>query len=112
MSRIKPIISSVLLVTAIAATAGLGLAALTPSRPVGAAPVAAPMLQAITASGIVTTGAGVCFPDAVLLDCTGAVIEQIKGPGGAGSFASFYNQWVEVSGTRVACTGGTYLNVV
>lgn len=112
MSRIQRIVSSAGLVAAIAAAAGLGLAALGPQGTVGAAPAAAPMLQAVTASGIVTTGSGVCFPDAVLLDCTGAVVEQLKGPGGAGSFAAFYNQWVEVSGSRVACTGGTYLNVV
>lgn len=99
-------------VLGLGAAAGFGLAALGPARPVGAAPAAAPLRQAVQASGIVTTGAGVCFPDAVLLDCNGAVVEQLKGPGGAGSFAAFYNQWVEVSGTRVNCTGGTYLNVV
>lgn len=99
-------------VLGLTAVGGLGLAVLGPARPAGAAPAAAPLRQAIQASGIVTTGAGVCFPDAVLLDCNGAVVEQLKGPGGAGSFAAFYNQWVEVSGTRVTCTGGSYVNVV
>ncbi|MBK6767572.1 MAG: discoidin domain-containing protein [Ardenticatenales bacterium] len=116
MSRFNRFIHSVSFVAAVAATAGLVLATLAPMPPAGAAPanapMAAPMQQAVQATGIVTTGVGVCFPDAVLLDCTGAVVEQLKGPGGSGSFAAFYGQWVEVSGTRVACTGGTYLNVV
>ena len=78
-----------------------------------AAPAAAPMQQGVTASGYVTTGSGTCFPDAVLTDCNGTVIHQLKGPAGAGFFQPYLGQWVEVNGAEQTCAAGdNFLTVV
>ncbi len=92
-----------------ASPAGVPAATAAPS----AAPMSAPFMQGVEASGVITTGAGTCFPDAVLLGCDGSVIEQLKGPGGAGFFAPWYNKEVKVNGSRLTCVGtDTYLSVV
>lgn len=107
----------------VAALGGLALAAallgVAPTRfqtaeaAPNAAPLAAPLMQGVEARGIITTGTGTCFPDAVLLGCDGSVIEQLKGPGGAGFFAPWYNKEVKLNGSRLTCVGtDTYINVV
>jgi len=69
--------------------------------------------QGVEVTGIVTTGMGTCFPDAVLTDCDGTVVEQLKGPGGAGFFAPWYGKPVRITGARLTCGGAdTYINVV
>lgn len=95
------------------ATAALfGLSLLAPGA-AHAAPLARPAQQGVNASGIITNGQGTCFPDAVLLDCNGAVIRQLKGPGGAAFFSPYLGQWVDLNGAETACAaGGSYLNVV
>jgi len=99
-------------VAAVVALAGASLGWLASGRPATAAPARAPAQQGVNASGIVTTGSGTCFPDAVLVDCNGNVTQQLKGPGGASFFAPFYNRWVDVNASSQTCAGGTYLQVV
>ena len=71
-----------------------------------------PLEQAVQASGVITFGNGTCFPDALLLDCDGVPIRQLKGPGGSGYFAPYLNQWVRVSGSELTCVvGDKYINV-
>jgi hypothetical protein len=71
------------------------------------------MQQGVNASGVVTSGSGTCFPDAVLVDCNGLVTHQLKGPAGAGFFQPYYGQWVDVNGAEQTCAAGdTYLQVV
>lgn len=97
---------------ALPALALLSLALLAPGKSL-AAPLARPAQQGVNASGIITNGQGTCFPDAVLVDCNGAVVRQLKGPGGAAFFSPYIGQWVDLNGAETACAGGgTYLNVV
>jgi plastocyanin len=93
------------------AMAGLSLV---PARDVArAAPEARPPLQGIQVSGIITAGSGTCFPDAVLVDCNGTVLEQLKGPSGSAFFVPYYRQWVTLNGARQTCTvGDPTINVV
>ena len=80
---------------------------------VQAAPAARPVQQGVQASGIVTLGQGTCFPDAVLVDCDGNMTHQLKGPGGSGFFAPYYNQWVTLDGAEMTCVvGDKYVQVV
>lgn len=93
--------------------AGAGLVGLGAGRSVQAAPHRRPAIQGVQASGIITLGGGTCSPDAVLVDCNGTVIEQLKGPGGAGFFAPYLGVWVDLTGARQTCpAGATYLDVV
>lgn len=95
------------------AMAVVGLGVVSSGDVVQAAPAARPPLQGIQASGIVTAGGGTCFPDAVLVDCNGTVIEQLKGPSGSAFFTPYYNKWITLTGARQTCTvGDTYVNVV
>lgn len=97
----------------VVALAGVSLGTLAGPQPARAAPLPAPLRQGVTVSGIVTTGSGTCFPDAVLMDCSGTVTHQLKGPGGAGFFTPYYNKWVSVNGAQQNCTtGDPYLQVV
>lgn len=97
----------------IASPDGAPAAAAAPAAAPAIAPYNAPLMQGVEVSGVITTGAGTCFPDAVLLDCDGTVVEQLKGPGGAGFFAPWYNRTVKLNGSRLTCTGtDTYINVV
>jgi hypothetical protein len=90
-----------------------GIAQAAPASRPALEPILRPAQQGVNASGIVTSGQGTCFPDAVLLDCDGNVIRQLKGPAGSGFFAPYYNQWVDLNGAEAQCVAGdTYLNVV
>ena len=96
----------------VAAAALIGLSLQSPSASL-AAPEARPAQQGVNASGIITNGQGICFPDAVLTDCNGAVLRQLKGPGGAAFFSPYLGQWVDLNGAETACAGGgSFLNVV
>lgn len=88
-----------------------GFTMLSGGAPAAAAPSLARLQQGVTVSGIVTMGGGTCFPDAVLVDCTGAVLEQLRGPGGTAYFAPFVGRWVDIGGTRRTCTNGGYIDV-
>ncbi len=78
-----------------------------------AAPAALPLQQGVNVSGIVTSGQGTCFPDAVLIDCNGTATHQLRGPAGSGFFTPYYNQWVDISGAVAQCAAGDdYVNVV
>lgn len=89
---------------------GAGIGALGGRSPASVAPahsaLAAPLQQGVNVSGIVTTGTGTCFPDAVLVDCNGTITHQLKGPGGAGFFSPYLNQWVTINGQQQNCTSG------
>jgi hypothetical protein len=101
------------LVAVVFTLVGASLGAFTGEHRAAAAPAQAPLQQGVTASGIVTTGSGTCFPDAVLIDCNGNVTHQLKGPGGAGFFTPYLNRWVDVNGSQQNCTAGDpYLQVV
>jgi len=110
--RVFRTVFALALVAAAVALAGAGLGALAGGRPARAAPARAPLQQGVNASGIVTTGSGVCFPDAVLLDCNGNITTQLKGPGGAAFFAPYLNRWADINGAQQTCTGGSYIQVV
>jgi hypothetical protein len=70
-------------------------------------------MQGVTVTGLVTYGTGTCFPDAVLLDCNGAVSRELRGPGGAAFFAPYVGSWVEINGAEQQCQpGATYVDVV
>jgi hypothetical protein len=88
-----------------------GFTMLSGGAPAAAAPSLARLQQGVTVSGVVTMGGGTCFPDAVLVDCTGAVLEQLRGPGGTAYFAPFIGRWVDIGGTRRTCSGGGYIDV-
>ena len=105
---------SVALVAFIVVVGALGLAVLGGGAEYAhAAPQARPLQQGVQASGFVTLGQGTCFPDAVLTDCDGNVTHQLKGPGGSGFFAPYYDQWVELDGAEMTCVAGdTYIQVV
>ena len=85
----------------VAAAALIGLSLQSPSASL-AAPEARPAQQGVNASGIITNGQGICFPDAVLTDCNGAVLRQLKGPGGAAFFSPYLGQWVDLNGAETA----------
>ncbi len=86
---------------------------LTLSFPAPGAAHAAPVMQAISATGVVTTMAGTCSPDAVLVDCDGNLVAQLRGPGGAGFFAPYLGRWVTASGSEQTCPAGdTYISVL
>lgn len=101
-----------LLAVAIATFAGaalIGRAGTSDAPPIHAAPA----MQGIQATGVVTLGSGTCFPDAVLMDCDGNVVAQMKGPGGAGFFTPYLNKHVMVNASTQMCVGGdSFLNVV
>ncbi len=90
-----------------------GLAALWDGgAPAQAAPARARPQQGVTASGVITYGGGTCYPDAVLVDCAGTVLEQMRGPGGSAFFAPYVGYWVDLGGTRRNCSAGsTYIDV-
>jgi hypothetical protein len=74
---------------------------------------AAPAMQAISATGVVSTMVGTCSPDAVLLDCDGNLVAQLRGPGGAGFFAPYLGTWVQASGSQQTCPAGdAYISVL
>jgi len=112
MRRNRPTLVAVFAAAAFATLAGMALAGRT--GPTDAAPIhAAPAMQGIQATGVVTLGAGTCFPDAVLMDCDSNVVAQMKGPGGAGFFTPYLNKHVRVNASTQTCVGGdTYLSVV
>ncbi len=84
----------------------------------GAAPALAnvqarPWLQGTAASGLVALGGGTCNPDALLTDCAGNVLWQLRGPGGLGFFSPYVGQWVDLTGVERTCPAGDkYLDVV
>ena len=89
-----------------------GYGALSNQAPARAAPALGPLWQGVTASGVITVGGGTCFPDAVLVDCNGNVLEQLRGPGGLAYFAPYIGYWTDIGGTRQNCAaGGTYIDV-
>jgi plastocyanin len=92
----------------------LGLAAGLPQGEAAhASPAAAPAQQGVQLSGFVKMGSGTCFPDAVLQDCGGNIVAQLKGPGGQSFFVPYYDKWVSLTGVQQTCTGGgTYVDVV
>ena len=97
----------------VASPHGAPAASAAPASAPVVAPASAPLMQGVEATGIITTGTGTCFPDAVLLACDGSIAEQLKGPGGAGFFAPWYNKRVKLNGARLTCGGAdSYLNVV
>jgi hypothetical protein len=78
-----------------------------------AAPPVRPAQQGVQATGMLTYGQGTCFPDAVLLDCSGNVARQLKGPGGTGFFAPYVGKWVTLDGAEMTCVvGDKYIQVV
>jgi hypothetical protein len=103
---------AVALVVLLLGIGALGLSALGDGA-VHAAPAARPAQQGVQASGFVTLGQGTCFPDAVLTDCDGNITHQLKGPGGSGYFAPYYDQWVDLDGAEMTCVAGDkYIQVV
>ena len=85
----------------------------TTSLPVPRGVYAAPAMQAISATGVVTTMTGTCSPDAVLLDCDGNLVAQLRGPGGAGFFSPYLGTWVLASGSQQTCPAGdNYISVL
>lgn len=97
----------VLLGAAAATLGGVG------SGPVDAAVVTGPWQQGVSASGFIALGSGTCNPDALLTDCAGNVVWQLKGPGGLGFFSPYVGQWVDLTGVERTCPAGDkYLDVV
>jgi hypothetical protein len=89
-----------------------GWATMSGLAPAAAAPSLARLQQGVTASGVVTLGGGTCFPDAVLVDCAGTVLEQLRGPGGSAYFAPYIGRWVDIGGNRTTCVAGSsYIDV-
>ncbi len=102
-----------LFVLASMATAALALAVLPGWEPAQANVNARPLLQGTAASGLVALGGGTCNPDALLTDCSGNVLWQLRGPGGLGFFSPYVGQWVDLTGVERTCPAGDkYLDVV
>lgn len=112
MRRNHPRLAAVLAAAFLTTLAGVALAGRIGSGE-AASVHAAPVLQGIQATGVVTLGTGTCFPDAVLMDCDSNVVAQMKGPGGAAFFTPYLNKHVRITASTQTCPGGdTYLSVV